>query len=494
MMALAGFAAGMARAEAPAVSLRPKARPQGKGWPTGAPDAADLIEQAKLGGTVSFSVADARTGRMLAGREADRQMPPASVTKVVTALYALEALGDGHRFETRILATGPVRDGVLEGDLVLAGGGDPVLDTDALAEMVRRLKEAGVRRVGGQFLSWGGALPFVRVLDPTQPEQVGYNPSLSGLNLNFNRVHFEWRRKGRGYDVTMEARSARHRPAVNSARMQIVDRAGPVYTYADGGDHDLWSVARGALGNGGSRWLPVRHPETYAAEVFARLATAQGIALDPARPADTPPQGRVLVSHLSPPLAEILRDMLKYSNNLIAELVGMAATERLRGKTVALGESAQAMTAWAHQTLGMDGARLVDHSGLGQGSHLSARAMVRALVHAHGDARLAPILKPFALRNKRGEVDRAHPVKVPSKTGTLYFVSSLAGYAVLPGGVILAFAIFTADATRRKGLDSRIEDRPPGAVGWNRRAKTLQQALIERWARLYDGARLASDP
>ena len=87
-------------------------------------------------------------------------LAPASVTKAVTALYALDTLGRGHRFATRLLAAGPVEDGVLRGDLVLAGGGDPTLDTDALADMAAGLKRAGVREVTGAFRVWGGAVPY----------------------------------------------------------------------------------------------------------------------------------------------------------------------------------------------------------------------------------------------------------------------------------------------------------------------------------------------
>ncbi|NHQ74320.1 D-alanyl-D-alanine carboxypeptidase/D-alanyl-D-alanine-endopeptidase [Roseovarius gahaiensis] len=471
-------------AEAPSVSLRPVVRP--KGLQTGAAPKADaLIKTASLGGQVEFAVMDVKTGVLLESRGAAAGLPPASVIKTVTALYALDSLGADYRFATRLIATGPLEDGVLKGDLVLAGGGDPTLDTNALAQMASDLKEAGVREVRGAFKVWGGAVPYERVIDPTQPEHVSYNPSVSGLNLNFNRVHFEWKRGGDGYDVSMDARSDRYRPAVTVARMVVAGRKAPVYTYSDGGDHDAWTVARGALGASGSRWLPVRKPEAYAAEVFAGFARAHGITLNLGGSLRSAPQGLALTTHQSGPLRDILRNMLKYSNNLTAELVGLTATAARGGKAVALATSAKEMSRWARSELGMQGANLVDHSGLSEQSRLNAGAMARALVRVHGDKQLQPILKDIPLRNSAGGINRDHPVKVMAKTGTLYFVSSLAGYMTAPDGTELAFAIFCANTEKRAGINRRAGGRPPGAANWNRRAKSLQQALIERWGLVY---------
>ena len=202
---------------------------------------------------------------------------------------------------------------------------------------------------------------------------------------------------------------------------------------------------------------------------------------------DGTPDGKVLVSHLSEPLVPILQDMLKYSNNLTAELVGMTTSAARLGRPADLADSSAEMSAWAQDMLGMTGARLVDHSGLGEMSRVTPLAMARALARVHGEGRLKPILKPFLMRDPNGGVMENHPVKVASKTGTLYFVSTLAGYATAPDGTELAFAVFTHNAKLREPIDSRSDVSPPGASSWNRRAKQLQQGLIERWSVIYAG-------
>ena len=479
-------------AEAPASSLRPVPRPAAglarvavATKSPAAPSAAALIEAAKLSGHVAFAVADSRSGLLLESHEPDYAQPPASVTKTVTALYALDALGPGHRFVTRLIATGPVSGGVLKGDLILAGGGDPTLDTDALADMAQKLRAAGVARVSGRFLVWGGALPSLHEIDRGQPDHVGYNPAISGIALNFNRVHFEWKRAGNGWSVAMDARSERHRPAIAFATMGVVNRAGPVYTYAGKNGRDTWTVASKALGKGGSRWLPVRQPEIYAGEAFRALAGAQGITLAAPQVARSLPGGTALVSHASPELRIILRDMLKYSNNLTAEMVGLAASSRRGGNAGSLRASAAQMNAWAASSLGMKRARLVDHSGLGEASRLTAEDLTRALVRVRAASSLHPILKHIDMRDEKGRINRNHPVKVIAKTGTLNFVSCLAGYMTAPDGTELAFTIFTSDEKTRARLHSSEEEVPQGARGWNRRSKQLQQKLIERWATLY---------
>ena len=446
--------------------------------------AAEIVRGEKLTGAVAYAVVDAKTGAWLECENELMAAPPASTAKAITALYALDALGAAHQFKTVLCATGGVVEGQVQGDLILIGGGDPTLDTDALAGMAAGLKDAGIIGVKGAFKVFEGALPGIARIDPEQPDHVGYNPGVSGLALNFNRVHFEWRRENGSYSVTMDGRTEKYRPEVAMAVMKVRERSAPVYTYEDAGGRDNWTVARGALGKGGSRWLPVRKPGLYAGDVFATLAGAHGIRLGKAQVVEELPVGVPLVTHKSNPLWIILRDMLKFSTNLTAEMVGLAASTKRLGQVADLRASADEMNRWSVEALGMKGPKLVDHSGLGDDSQMTALDMARGLKAAH-ESPLRNILKRIAMRDTKGRPVQSHPLVVDAKTGTLNFVSGLAGYITAPDGREMAFAILAADLGARSKISRADREGPPGARSYNKRAKRVQQALMERWGVLY---------
>lgn len=472
----AAAATGAAGAEAPLRVPRPPAR--GTDMSRAAVDAASsLVTRSGLSGQVAYAVADAGTGEILESRNAGLPLPPASTAKVLTTLYGLDKLGPDHRFETRLLATGPVQDGRIMGDLVLAGGGDPVLDTRDLMELAASLKEAGIREVGGQLKVWTGALPGIYEIDGEQPDHVAYNPAVSGLNLNFNRVHFGWSREGSSYQVSMDARAGRYIPGVQMARMEVVDRRGPVYTYEQGEGRDDWTVARGALGQSGARWLPVRHPGLYAGEVFQVLARSQGIMSRGAVGIAGAPEGRELAVRRSAELQPILMGMLEHSTNLTAEATGLGAALSDDPQVATLAASAGRMSEWLAARHGLEATALEDHSGLGDDSRATARDMVRAMLASQEEGRLRPLLKPFRIEDRRFDV--------AAKTGTLNFVSALTGFVSGPGDRDLAFAILTGDLPRRDALTVAERERPAGGRRWIGASKWLQRALLERWGALY---------
>ena len=482
--------AGMAWAQGASTELRPPSRPGAtpvtslNGAPATRPQAREeldaLVRAAGIEDRVSVALVDVDNGTILWSHESGKDLPPASVTKALTTLYALDALGEDHRFATRLLATAPPVAGRIEGELILAGGGDPVLSTDRLAELARALAQAGIKDVGA-FRVWGGALPEVRETSPEQLPWLDYNPAISGLNLNFNRVYFEWQKAGAEYRVRMEAVGDNHRPPVAMARMTVEDRSLPVYTYAQDGDADVWTVARRQLGNSGSRWLPVRNPALYAGQAFVGLANEAGLVLPAPTVIDALPEGVVEIARIeSEPLSDIIRGMLLHSTNLTAEVVGMAASVARGLSPATPAESAAAMNRWIRETTGAR-VSLVDHSGLGGESRVAAQEMALALAHRGSMDRLRPLLKDIVLTSDSGDALAQPPALVRAKTGTLNFVSALAGYVRTIQGTDLAFAYFSADVEAREASMGGVDEIPAGSRDFLARSRRLQQDLLQRW-------------
>ena len=178
--------------------------------------------------------------------------------------------------------------------------------------------------------------------------------------------------------------------------------------------------------------------------------------------------------------------MLKYSTNLTAEVAGLSASVKRDPSVAGLAASAGEMSEWMHERLGARKSRFVDHSGLGDRTRVTSGDMVQALVRIGPESTLSSILKPVALRDAKGNLRKGSSVSMRAKTGTLHFVSGLAGY-ISAGKTELAFAIFSANTQRRDALTVGERERPPGAKGWSNQARRLQSGLVDRWIELYGG-------
>lgn len=444
-----------------------------------------IAESAGLSGIKSIVVMDARTGEVIEGYNGSKALPPASVAKAATALYALSALGGATTFKTRLRTTGPIENGVLKGDLILEGSGDPRLDTDALGSLAEQLKTSGVNAVRGKFYVYAGALPYQRQIDPEQPDHVGYNPAIQGINLNFNRVYFQWKRGAAGYVLSMLAQAKKYAPEVSGIKMSLKNRNLPVYSYKSVQGSDHWSVAQSALGKSGSRWLPVRQPAEYAGEVFRAVAALNGIRIPKQKVTDKLVSSSEIAVWKSGSIHALAKSMIRYSTNMTAETLGMNATVKRGKPTSSLRGSAQAMTKWLEAQYGVRGARFVDHSGLGSDSRISAHEMARLLVNAKWDGPLRPIMKEITIRNSKWQKAPIAGTKVVVKTGTLNFASALAGYVTCPNGRNLVFAIFTADMKKRAKIAKKDRERPPGARAWARKSRVMQHQLIRYWVQAY---------
>ncbi|MFZ1725155.1 MAG: D-alanyl-D-alanine carboxypeptidase, partial [Albidovulum sp.] len=118
-------------------------------------------------------------------------------------------------------------------------------------------------------------------------------------------------------------------------------------------------------------------------------------------------------------------------------------------------------------------------------SRISAADMVRALVRLGPDAGMRGLMKDYSFRDEAGRKVKGQDVRVSAKTGTLNFVSALAGYITTADGRELVFATFTGDVARRDAIPESQMERPDGSKAWVARSRRLQQELIERWAAVY---------
>ncbi|WP_448208376.1 D-alanyl-D-alanine carboxypeptidase/D-alanyl-D-alanine endopeptidase [Azospirillum sp. sgz302134] len=451
--------------------------------PAGPDDRAAIARSGFRPEEVGYVLFDLESGATIAARQAGKPFAPASVAKLPTMAAALAVLGPEHRFDTTVHATGALRDGVLEGDLILKGGGDPSLATEGLMELAAELRAAGIARVSGRFLYDGTALPELPEIDSGQPWTAGYNTGIGALSVNFNRFQLSWTRSpSQPLKVTAWSVSDAGRVPLDCVAVDVAEGETAPFTPVSAPEGERWRLAP-KTGTGGSVWLPVTRPGLAAAHVFRRVAADAGIAL-PTPAAGTIPWNATLVAlHRSEPLAVLARQVLRYSNNLSAELIGLAAARRLDPTVTTLPRSAAVLTAAsvaATTTVapGTDwsGLRLANHSGLSTASRITP-AQMAALLRGAGPA-------VWALLPGEDE-GKALPTGVHAKSGTLAYAKALAGTLTTTGGRRLGFAFFVGDEAQRRAMDAamdrRIAEIPPEARAWLARARSLQSDLLALW-------------
>lgn len=469
--------------------------------PPPCPCEADLVAAEGFASTqVGYVLFDPASGAIAAAVNIDEAFIPASVLKVPTVLAALQVLGPDYQFETRVLGTAPIRDGVLAGDLYLKGGGDPFLTTEDMLRLVRALKDRGLTRVEGRFLYDESALPRLNELNPRQPAAVSYNPGLSGLNLNFNIVQLTWSNRG---EVTGTALSRSDTIAVVADAIsfapqpQAISKTIPFLLDREAQGGERWLLSPDLPRKGEVR-LPVRQPGLNAATIFRRLAAEQGILLPEPQAARAPGEAAWELRHESVRLETAAKLVLRYSNNLSAELIGLAAALRLRDGVADLGQSGGVLTQWLKERLpktDWSGFLATNASGLSSDSRMTPRQMMAILTEAHAlrstGSDLYQLLSPVRWSDElqKGRDRNAAELVVRAKSGTVHFSRSLAGYMLTDSGRLLGFALFINDLEARAAYDATMNQDeladPPGAAAWMKRARALERALVTRWVTQY---------
>lgn len=272
---------------------------------------------------------------------AGQAMNPASVMKLVTAFAAFERLGPAHSWRTRFVTRAGIRNQMLQGDLHVVGGGDPVLGYERLWKLLRRLRAQGITTIAGDIVLDGSAL----VLPAHDPEAFDgrglrpYNSGPHGLLLNYNTQQlllFPGTGKGAAVAVVAE-------PALAGVHIdnRLTTSAAPCTLWYRDLDARLEAmeegrqrlVLQGSLPEscGPRTWsaAPLQPAEYGTALVAALWQEVGGTLSGRVRQGATPDGGRTLFSDESPPLSDVVRDMNKWSSNVIARqlLATLASAE-----------------------------------------------------------------------------------------------------------------------------------------------------------------------
>ena len=394
---------------------------------------------------------------------------PASLMKLLTTFSALELLGPAWTWTTPVWLQGTLRDGVLDGNLVLKGSGDPKLVLERMWLLLRRVQQLGVREIRGDIVLDRSAfvVPEQSPADFDGEALRPYNVRADALMLNYKAVVFTFTpdaargiavistdpplagvRADTGLPLTAGAcedwRGALRADFTDPMRLRFAG------SFAAACAEKTWAVA-------------YADPERYNARALLGMwkemgGRIGGTVRDGAAPA-TPPSFELA----SPSLAEVIRDINKYSNNVMAQqlFLTLGLTQRGAGTPDAARE---VMRQWAQARLGTAGATLaIDNgSGLSRESRVSAQLLTRLLLAAWASPVMPELMAslPVAgvdgtLKRSRATLGRAH-----LKTGSLRDVAGIAGYVLANSGrryVVVAIANHPNANAARPAFDALVQ-------------------------------------
>ncbi len=393
-------------------------------------------------------------------RNADKLMMPASCLKIVTLAAAAERLGWDFRYETKVYAAGTVRAGVLHGDLIVAGSGDPSLDDwDGIAtrlwgDWAAKLQAAGISAIDGRIVGDDNAFEDESIGSGWAWDDLptGFAAPISALQFNEGNVQV---RLGPGDAVGDRAIATISPETAGMTLMNFVvtgpaGSAGSITRRRLPGSTRL--ELRGSLplrGRPFAQNASVDNPTLYYVRALRAALVADGISvsgpavdIDDIVPAPSHDGLTPLITSQSDPLSVLATTMMKLSQNQYAEALL---------KTIGAGTSEAGRTA-VKETLknwGIDpaGAMLADGSGLSRYNYLTPATMVSVLAHVDRDERLRAVYEstlPIAGRDGTLELRmKGTPAEGRAlvKTGSMTGVRSVAGYVHTADGRLVAFAV-----------------------------------------------------
>ncbi|MBT9506346.1 D-alanyl-D-alanine carboxypeptidase/D-alanyl-D-alanine-endopeptidase [Rhodoferax sp.] len=407
---------------------------------------------------------------------------PASVMKLVTTYAALDLLGPAFTWSTPVFVEGAVRDGTLFGNLYIKGQGDPKLVLERLWLLLRRVQGLGINKIAGDIVLDRSAFETIE-LDPAsfdgEPLRP-YNAAPDALLLNFKSVVMTF-----VPDPTVKTAQVHYEPPLAGVQMQT---SVPL-SNAECGDYrgalkaDFADPTRIRFGGAypascAEKVWPVAYadPKSYNVRAVEGLWHEMGGKLTgTVREGRVPtPAGVTLkptLEQTSPVLAEVIRDINKFSNNVMAQQLFLTLSLAPRGQNGSPTSGAATQTAsrevlrrWWKERMGSDDAPVMDNgSGLSRSERISAQALARLLQHAYRSPWMSELMSSLPITGVDGTLKRSRAKSVGSahlKTGSLRDVSAVAGYVDGASGkryVLVAIVNHAAALAARPAIEALLD-------------------------------------
>lgn len=400
--------------------------------------------------SLGIVVQEIGTAEPMVSLNPDTPRNPASTIKIITTLAALQELGPTYSWATDVYATAPIRGGILDGDLVIKGYGDPYLMTEEFWKLVQALRRQGLETINGDLVIDNSYFDTPEG-DPGEFDGRpfhAYNVRPDALLVNLKAVYFHFYPASDGNTVII-----RTEPELSN--LQIDNRLIPISGRCGGYQHGIAMtvpeplvadrvIFEGRYAMACGHYVFARSvltPETFAYGVFKALWQQSGGAIaGGVRNGVAAPGMRPYLTWNSRPLAEVIRYVNKFSNNVMTRQILLTLGAEVTGEPGTVDGGVQAVKQFLEKNhITADQLVMENGSGLSRIERVTPRLMKDALLRASADpfmpeftASLSIIGMDGTARNrlkKRAEAGHAHV-----KTGTLDNVSALAGYVDAKSG------------------------------------------------------------
>ena len=434
---------------------------------------ADALKRADIPqNAVAIVVQPVETSAPSVSLNADKSMNPASVMKLVTTNAALDLLTPAYRWKTEVYRNGEIANGVLKGDLMIKGSGDPSFGEAEFRRLLVSLQQAGIKQIKGNLMLDKSVFAKNVGSRNTFDNETwrAYNADPSAFLVNGRNTSFKFVATETGVNVSQEVELDEVK-IINNIRLST----GACGEWRSNFGYTVKPAASGATvtfsgtfsPDCGERYLElsVFDDEKYAFYTFKKLWRQLGGGFSGSLKVQDLPLGATkILEQVSDPLGYVVRDINKWSNNLMARQLLLTLAAEKGGAPATEAKGAAVINAWlASKGLNFNELVIENGSGLSRIERISAAHLAQLLVSAYNSPVLPELMASLPILSLDGTVkkrlnDSNVSGRAHLKTGSLDGVSAIAGYVLDAQNKrhVLVMMVNHANAAASKGAQDAL--------------------------------------